>query len=128
MDYQRMYGIDMYNSKNRNITIATNKIKKYFLDVYQFPNKNALEKKLNERKEGQLRFNLNSEQKLSLLKVGRKNRTVFSIGEEQLVNIRVFDIEFSLDVEGPYPPLLRRPPYPESWETGKYIEKISIKS
>ncbi|MBW0479745.1 hypothetical protein O181_019460 [Austropuccinia psidii MF-1] len=28
IDYQRMYGIDIYNSKNRNITIGTNKEKK----------------------------------------------------------------------------------------------------
>ncbi|MBW0543656.1 hypothetical protein O181_083371 [Austropuccinia psidii MF-1] len=27
-DYQRMYGIDIYNSKNRRITIGTNKEKK----------------------------------------------------------------------------------------------------
>ncbi|MBW0470976.1 hypothetical protein O181_010691 [Austropuccinia psidii MF-1] len=27
-DYQRMYGIDIYNSKNRHITIDTNKEKK----------------------------------------------------------------------------------------------------
>ncbi|MBW0499654.1 hypothetical protein O181_039369 [Austropuccinia psidii MF-1] len=28
-DYQRMYGIDIYNSKNRNITIGTNKEKNF---------------------------------------------------------------------------------------------------
>ncbi|MBW0470578.1 hypothetical protein O181_010293 [Austropuccinia psidii MF-1] len=33
------------------------------------------------------------------------------------------DIELYLDVEGPYPPMLRRPPYPESLETRKKIEK-----
>ncbi|MBW0546359.1 hypothetical protein O181_086074 [Austropuccinia psidii MF-1] len=32
-DYQRMYGIDIYNSKNRNITIGTNKEKKFSLDI-----------------------------------------------------------------------------------------------
>ncbi|MBW0468910.1 hypothetical protein O181_008625 [Austropuccinia psidii MF-1] len=34
-DYQRMYGIDIYNSKNRHITIGTNKEKKFSLDIYQ---------------------------------------------------------------------------------------------
>ncbi|MBW0461345.1 hypothetical protein O181_001060 [Austropuccinia psidii MF-1] len=33
-DYQRMYGIDIYNSKNRHITIGTNKEKKFSLDIY----------------------------------------------------------------------------------------------
>ncbi|MBW0517215.1 hypothetical protein O181_056930 [Austropuccinia psidii MF-1] len=38
-------------------------------------------------------------------------------------NIRGHDIELYLDVEKPYPPKLRRPPYPESQETRKEIEK-----
>ncbi|MBW0503100.1 hypothetical protein O181_042815 [Austropuccinia psidii MF-1] len=32
-------------------------------------------------------------------------------------------MELYLDVEGPYPPMLRRPPYPQSLETRKEIEK-----
>ncbi|MBW0534115.1 hypothetical protein O181_073830 [Austropuccinia psidii MF-1] len=34
-DYQRMYGIDVYNSKSRHITIGTNKEKIFSLDIYQ---------------------------------------------------------------------------------------------
>ncbi|MBW0576425.1 hypothetical protein O181_116140 [Austropuccinia psidii MF-1] len=34
-DYQRMYGIDIYNSKSRHITIVTNKEKKFSHDIYQ---------------------------------------------------------------------------------------------
>ncbi|MBW0492008.1 hypothetical protein O181_031723 [Austropuccinia psidii MF-1] len=33
-EYQRMDGIDIGNSKNRNITIVTNKDKKLSLDIY----------------------------------------------------------------------------------------------
>ncbi|MBW0482629.1 hypothetical protein O181_022344 [Austropuccinia psidii MF-1] len=33
-DYQRMYGIDIYNSKNMHITIGTNKEKKFPLEIY----------------------------------------------------------------------------------------------
>ncbi|MBW0466611.1 hypothetical protein O181_006326 [Austropuccinia psidii MF-1] len=32
-DYQRMYGINIYSCKNRNITIGTNKEKKFSLDI-----------------------------------------------------------------------------------------------
>ncbi|MBW0513672.1 hypothetical protein O181_053387 [Austropuccinia psidii MF-1] len=32
-DYQRMYGIDIYNSKNRHITIGANKEKIFSLDI-----------------------------------------------------------------------------------------------
>ncbi|MBW0510367.1 hypothetical protein O181_050082 [Austropuccinia psidii MF-1] len=99
-DYQRMYGIDIYNIKNRNITIV-----------------------LNEFREGQFCTNLTSKHKLSLLKILRKNRPAFAISEEPLRKIRGHDIELYLDLERPYPPKLRRPPYPESLETRKEIEK-----
>ncbi|MBW0510914.1 hypothetical protein O181_050629 [Austropuccinia psidii MF-1] len=53
----------------------------------------------------------------------RKSRQEFAIGEEPLGKIRGHDIELYLDVERPYPPMLRRPPYPGSLETRKEIEK-----
>ncbi|MBW0492232.1 hypothetical protein O181_031947 [Austropuccinia psidii MF-1] len=68
-------------------------------------------------------FNLTSKQKLSLLEIPRKNRPYFAIGEEPLGKIRGHDIELYLDVERPYPPMRRRPPYPASLETRKAIEK-----
>ncbi|MBW0514616.1 hypothetical protein O181_054331 [Austropuccinia psidii MF-1] len=53
----------------------------------------------------------------------RKNRPAFFIGEEPLGKIRGHDIELYLDVERPYPTMLRKPPYPKSTETRKEIEK-----
>ncbi|MBW0537798.1 hypothetical protein O181_077513 [Austropuccinia psidii MF-1] len=96
-DYQRIYGIDIYN--------------------------NHLEELLNEFREGQFSTPLTSKQKLSLLKMLRKNIPAFAIGEEPLRKIRGHDIELYLEVERPYPPILRRPPYPASLETRKEIEK-----
>ncbi|MBW0571012.1 hypothetical protein O181_110727, partial [Austropuccinia psidii MF-1] len=54
-DYKRIYGIDIYNSKNRHITIGTNKEKKFSLDIYQVSAKDLLEELLNEFREGKLR-------------------------------------------------------------------------
>ncbi|MBW0524169.1 hypothetical protein O181_063884 [Austropuccinia psidii MF-1] len=122
-DYQRMYGIDLYNSKNRNITIGTNQEKKFSLDIYQISAQDALGELLNEFREGQFSTTLTSKQKPSLLKMLRKNRPEFAIGEEPLAKIRGHDIELYLDVEIPYPPMPRRPLYPESLETRKEIEK-----
>ncbi|MBW0463179.1 hypothetical protein O181_002894 [Austropuccinia psidii MF-1] len=87
-----------------------------------------LEELLNEFREGQFSTTLTSKQKLSLLKMLRKNRPEFAIGEEPLGKVRGHDIELYLDVERPYPPILRRPPYPESLETRKEIKKISMSS
>ncbi|MBW0482999.1 hypothetical protein O181_022714 [Austropuccinia psidii MF-1] len=80
-----------------------------------------VEELLNEFREGQFSTSLTSKQKLSLLKMLRKNRPAFTICGEPLGKIRRNDIELYLDVERPSPPMLRRPPYPASLETRKEI-------
>ncbi|MBW0472099.1 hypothetical protein O181_011814 [Austropuccinia psidii MF-1] len=122
-DYEKMYGIDIYNSKNGHITIGTKKVKKFSLDIYQISAQDLLKELLKEFREGKFSTTLTSKQKLSLLKMLRKNRPEFANGEEPLGNIRGHDIELYLDVQRPYPPILRRPPYPASLETRKEIEK-----
>ncbi|MBW0504936.1 hypothetical protein O181_044651 [Austropuccinia psidii MF-1] len=116
-----MYGIDIYSSKNRNITIGTNKEKEFSLDIYQISTHEPLEELLNEFREGQFSTTLTNKQKLSFLKILIKNRPELAIGEEHLGKIRGHGIELYLDVERPYPPMLRRPPYPEILETRKEI-------
>ncbi|MBW0539395.1 hypothetical protein O181_079110 [Austropuccinia psidii MF-1] len=59
-NYHRMYGIDIYNSKNRHITIGTNKEKKFSLDIYQISAHDPLEEPLNEVREGQFSTTLTS--------------------------------------------------------------------
>ncbi|MBW0488687.1 hypothetical protein O181_028402 [Austropuccinia psidii MF-1] len=107
---QMMYGIDIYNSKNRHITIGTTKEKIFSLYIYQISAQDPLEELLNEFRKGTFSTTLTSKQKLSLLKMLRKNRPVFAIGEQPLGKIRGHDMELYLDVERPYPPMLRRPP------------------
>ncbi|MBW0551069.1 hypothetical protein O181_090784, partial [Austropuccinia psidii MF-1] len=46
-DYQRMYGIEIYNSENMHITIGTNKKKKFSLNIYQVSTHYLLEELLN---------------------------------------------------------------------------------
>ncbi|MBW0477680.1 hypothetical protein O181_017395 [Austropuccinia psidii MF-1] len=117
-----MYGIDIYNSKNRHITIGTRKEKKFSLDIYQISAQDPIEELLIEFREGQFSTTFTSKQKLSLLKILRKNRPAIAIGEEPLGKIRGHDIELYLDLERLYTPMLRRPPYPESLETSKESE------
>ncbi|MBW0461833.1 hypothetical protein O181_001548 [Austropuccinia psidii MF-1] len=122
-DCQRMCGINIYNSKDRHITMGTNKENKLSLDIYQMSTYDSLEELLNEFREGQFSTNLTSKQKITLLKIRRKNRPTFSIGEEPLGKIRVHDIELYIDVERTYPHMLRGPPYPASLKTRNKIEK-----
>ncbi|MBW0506280.1 hypothetical protein O181_045995 [Austropuccinia psidii MF-1] len=120
IDFQRVYGIHIYNSKNRHITIGTNKEKKFSLAIYQISTHHPLEESLNEFREGQVSTTLTSKKKLSLLKILRLNRPAFVIGEEPLGKIRGHDMEFYMDVERPYPPMLRTSPYPASLETRRF--------
>ncbi|MBW0473485.1 hypothetical protein O181_013200 [Austropuccinia psidii MF-1] len=101
-DYQRMYGIDIYNSKKQAHYHWYQKEKIFSLDIYQISAQDPFEELMNEFREGQ---------------------PAFAIGEEPLGKIRGHDIELSLDVDRPCPPILRRPPYPESLETRNEIEK-----
>ncbi|MBW0488117.1 hypothetical protein O181_027832 [Austropuccinia psidii MF-1] len=121
--YQRMYGIDIYNSQNRYITIGTNEEKKYSLDVYQISTHGPLEELLNEFRKGQFSTTLTSKQKLSLLQMLSRNRPAFANGEEPLKKIRGHDIELYLGVERPYPTILRRPSYQAILEIRKEIQK-----
>ncbi|MBW0472268.1 hypothetical protein O181_011983 [Austropuccinia psidii MF-1] len=127
-DYQRMYGSDTYNSKNRHITIGTNKEKKFSLDKYQISTQDPLQELLNELREGQYSTTLTSRQKLSLLNMLRNNRTAFAIDEEHLGKIRGHDIELYLDVERPYPPMLRRHHTKQVWKPGRKLNNVSISS
>ncbi|MBW0470079.1 hypothetical protein O181_009794 [Austropuccinia psidii MF-1] len=117
-----MYGIVIYNSRNRHITIGTKKEKKLSLDIYQLSNQDPLEEQVDEFKEGQFSSNITGKERLSLLKISIKNRSPFAIGEETLGNIKGHAIELYLDVERAYLPMLRRPPFPESLEIRKEIE------
>ncbi|MBW0463748.1 hypothetical protein O181_003463 [Austropuccinia psidii MF-1] len=122
-DYQKMYGIDICNSKNRHITIGTKKEKKFSLDISHISTHDPLKELLNEFREHQFSTSLTSKPKLNLLKMLRKNRLKLTICKETLGKIRGCDIDLYLDVERPYPPMLRRSPYPASLETRKEIEK-----
>ncbi|MBW0475234.1 hypothetical protein O181_014949 [Austropuccinia psidii MF-1] len=106
-NYQRMYDIVIYNSNNRHITIGNNKEKKFTLDIYQIPPQDPLEELLDKFRKDQFSTTLTSKQKLSLLKMLRRNRPAFPIGEKPLGKIGGHDIELYLDVERPYPPMLR---------------------
>ncbi|MBW0559114.1 hypothetical protein O181_098829 [Austropuccinia psidii MF-1] len=82
--YQKMDGIDIYNGKNRHITIGTSKEKEFSLEIYQISTHDPLEELLDELREVQFSTTLTSKQKLSLLKILRENRPEFGIGEEPL--------------------------------------------
>ncbi|MBW0472965.1 hypothetical protein O181_012680 [Austropuccinia psidii MF-1] len=122
-DYQRMYGIDIYSIKNRHITMGTVKEKKFSLGIYHRYTHDLLEELLKEFKVGKFRTNLTSKEKPNLLNILGQNRPESAIAEKPLGKIRGHDIELYLDLERPYPPILRRPLYSAGLENSKEIEK-----
>ncbi|MBW0587109.1 hypothetical protein O181_126824 [Austropuccinia psidii MF-1] len=121
-----MYGIDIYNSKNMYITIGTNKEKKPALDIYQLSIQDAQKELLHQFKEGQFSASLTIKQKFSLLKNLTENRPDLAIGEEPLGKMRGNAIEIYLDVERPYPPMLRGLHTQQVWELGRKLKNMSI--
>ncbi|MBW0473888.1 hypothetical protein O181_013603 [Austropuccinia psidii MF-1] len=107
-----------------HITMGTNKEKKLSLDIYQLTNQDYLEKLQNKFKEGKFSSKPTSKKKFVLIKILRKNRPAFFIREEALGNIRCNEIELNLDLEEPYPRMLKRPQYSASLETMGDIEKL----
>ncbi|MBW0581918.1 hypothetical protein O181_121633 [Austropuccinia psidii MF-1] len=92
-DYQRMYGIDIYNSRNRHITIGTNKENKLSPYIYHISSNDPLKQFQNEFGEGQFSTTLTITQEVTLLKMLRKERIAFAIGGEPLGKARGHDIE-----------------------------------
>ncbi|MBW0526447.1 hypothetical protein O181_066162 [Austropuccinia psidii MF-1] len=119
----RKGNIRLNPGKNRHITIGTNKEEKFSLDIYQISAQDPIEELLNEFREGQFSTTLTSKKKLSSPKMLRKNIPAFSIGEEPLGKIRGHDIKLYVDVERPYPPIIRRLSYP-----GRKWKNISMNS
>ncbi|MBW0529197.1 hypothetical protein O181_068912 [Austropuccinia psidii MF-1] len=85
----------------KGIISSPRSLKKVSLDIYQISSQDPLAELLNEFREGQFSTTLTNKQKLGLLKMLRKNRPAFAIGEEPLGKIKGHHVELYLDVERP---------------------------
>ena len=126
-DYLSLYGFDITNSKERFFTIGNENKKKKFsfknhnyekippssevsavkkLDtkMQQFINQDLAEANINDK--------LSLEQKNQLFEVLYNNQLAFANTDQPLGAIKGHEVHIKLTTERPYPPLLRRPPYP----------------
>ncbi|MBW0552713.1 hypothetical protein O181_092428 [Austropuccinia psidii MF-1] len=97
-DYLSIYGIDISNQKDGYFTIGENKRQKFGF----FNNKRQMTEKL-----------------IDLL---FKHKNAFSTDKEPLGSIIGHEVDIILNVEKPYPPLLRGPAYPDSPRAREYLE------
>ncbi|MBW0549508.1 hypothetical protein O181_089223 [Austropuccinia psidii MF-1] len=100
-----MYGIDLHNNKDRYFTIGDNKHQKFaFLPFKR-----------------QITVNKVSPVNLELEKFKSEQRA-FASDKEPLGAIIGHEVDIILNIERPYPPLLRRPAYPASPKSREALE------
>ncbi|MBW0494391.1 hypothetical protein O181_034106 [Austropuccinia psidii MF-1] len=122
-DYLSIYRIDISNKKDRYFTIGENKGQKLGF----FNNKNKLQLlRMNTKnpekvffiteqlKEAEFNHELTERMKEKLIDLLFKYNNAYETDKEPLGAIIGHEVDIILNVEKPYPPLLRRPAYPAS--------------
>ncbi|MBW0560380.1 hypothetical protein O181_100095 [Austropuccinia psidii MF-1] len=134
-DYLIMYGIDFHNNKDRYFTIGENKHQKFSFSPLKrqitvgnvAPVNLELEIfKSEQLSEAQISLHLTDSQENELSALLYDHREAFASDKEPLGEITGHEADIILNIERPYPPLLRRPAYPESPKSREALE-IHIK-
>ncbi|MBW0591422.1 hypothetical protein O181_131137 [Austropuccinia psidii MF-1] len=130
-DYLSIYGIDISNQKDRYFTIGDNKRKKFgFLNnkkqiTYIKNADKSPEKELfisEQLKEAEFNQELSEKMKENWIALLFKYKNAFATDKEPLGAIIGHEVDIILNVEKPYPPLLRRPAYPASPRAREALE------
>ncbi|MBW0558310.1 hypothetical protein O181_098025 [Austropuccinia psidii MF-1] len=126
-----MYGIYLHNNKDRYFTIGDKKRQRF--DFLPFkrqitvnkvsPVNLGLEKLKSEQlREAELSLHLTDKQKNELSSLLYDHKGEFASDKEPLGAIIGHEVDIILNIERPYPPLLRRPAYPESPKSREDLE------
>ncbi|MBW0557734.1 hypothetical protein O181_097449 [Austropuccinia psidii MF-1] len=126
-----MYGIDFHNNKDRYFTIGDNKDQKFaFLPFKRqitvnkvSPVNLELEKfKSEQLSEAEISLNWTDKQENELSSLLYDHKGAFASDKEPLGAIIGHEVDIILNIERPYPPLLRRPAYPASPKSRESLE------
>ncbi|MBW0563639.1 hypothetical protein O181_103354 [Austropuccinia psidii MF-1] len=126
-----MYGIDLHKTKHRDFTIGDNKCQKFaFLPFKRqitvnkvSPVNLELEKfKSEQLNEAEISLHLTNAQENELSSLLYNHKEAFASDKEPLGAIIGHEVDIILNIERPYPPLLRRPAYPESPKSREALE------
>ncbi|MBW0566118.1 hypothetical protein O181_105833 [Austropuccinia psidii MF-1] len=129
-DYLNIYGIDIYNPKDRYFNIGGNKRQKFAFPlekeeitvIKQVKNVNKEKFVSDQLIEAQIIPELTLEMKEEHIVILFKYRGTFASDNEPLGAIKGHEVEIMLNVEKPYAPLLRRPAYPASPKAREALE------
>ncbi|MBW0538839.1 hypothetical protein O181_078554 [Austropuccinia psidii MF-1] len=126
-----MCGIDLHNNKDRYFSIGDNKCQKFaFLPFKRkiivkkvSPVNLELEKfKSEQLNEAEISLHLTNAQENELSSLLYNHKEAFASDKEPLGAIIGHEVDIILNIERPYPPLLRRPAYPASPKSREALE------
>ncbi|MBW0533019.1 hypothetical protein O181_072734 [Austropuccinia psidii MF-1] len=116
-----MYGIDLQNNKYRYFTIGDNKHKKFafllfkrqiMVDKVSIVNLELEKFKPEQLNEAEVSLHLTDKQEIELSSLLYDHKEAFASDKEPLGAKVGHEVDIILNIERPYPPLLRRAAYP----------------
>ena len=126
-----LYGIDVFQSKDRFFTIGGDWKKKFQIcnlqvklstdkldnpeEVTQFDKEYFSQSSINDI--------LDEQQKKDILLLCYSNKEAFCTSDNPIGNVKGHDMELLLTAQSPYPPILRRPAYPSSPKSRLALEE-----
>ncbi|MBW0551003.1 hypothetical protein O181_090718 [Austropuccinia psidii MF-1] len=121
-DYINICGIDIHNHKDRYFAIGENKRQKFAFplekrEITVVRKLKNVDKEIfvtDKLIETQISPDLTLEMKEDMIKIFFQEREAFTSDNESLGAIKGHEVEIILNLERPYPLLLRRPDYPAS--------------
>ncbi|MBW0559804.1 hypothetical protein O181_099519 [Austropuccinia psidii MF-1] len=131
--YFNIYGIDINNHKDRYFTIGENKIQNFaFSNIPKQISiissvKDTYKKEFvaNQLVEPQINPLLPPKMRNDLMDVLYTYNNAFASDNEPLGTIKGHEVDITLNIDRPYPPVLRRPVYPASFRAKEALENIS---
>ncbi|MBW0593083.1 hypothetical protein O181_132798 [Austropuccinia psidii MF-1] len=118
-----MYGIDLHNNKDRHFTIGDNKCQTFALLPFKRQITGNKVSKVNSElenfnsehfNEAEISLHPTDKQESDLSALLYDHKEAFASDKEPLVASFGHEVDIILNIERAYPPLLRRPAYPET--------------
>ncbi|MBW0568686.1 hypothetical protein O181_108401 [Austropuccinia psidii MF-1] len=130
-DYLNIYGIDISNHKDRYFTIGENKKQKFAFSnmpkqisiVSSIKDTYKEEFVADQLVEAQINPSLSPKMRDELIDVLYTYNNAFASDNEPLGTIKGHEVDITLNIDRPYPPVLRRPAYPSSPRARESLEK-----
>ncbi|MBW0557270.1 hypothetical protein O181_096985, partial [Austropuccinia psidii MF-1] len=130
-DYLNIYGIDINNHKDRYFTIGNSKRQKFAfsnmpkqISVVSFVKDTYKDEFLsNQLVEAQINPSLSPKMRNERIDVLYTYKNAFASDNEPLDAIKGHEVDITLNIDRPYPPVLRRSAYPASLRAREALEK-----